>query len=95
MDDDHQRGAILGYASEQIDAAHSTAYPPWMVPQYLKAIKRFFEILPHTIGVPLGYQAILVIAFYKVMISTMVILPYYWVDQERLIYPLMITTSEK
>ncbi len=38
---------------------------------------------------PLGYWAVLVIALYLVMISTMVILRRQWMERERLVYPLV------
>ena len=70
--------------------------PPWMVPQDPEAIKWFFEGAPSAVGVPwdvwiepLGYWAVLVIALYLVMISTMVILRRQWMERERLIYPLV------
>ncbi|MDE0964056.1 MAG: hypothetical protein OSB73_13055 [Candidatus Latescibacteria bacterium] len=70
--------------------------PQWMVPQDPNAVKWFFEGAPSGVGVPweawvepLCYWAVLIIALYLVMISSMVILRRQWVDRERLIYPLV------
>ena len=70
--------------------------PQWMVPQDPNAVKWFFEGAPSGGGVPweawvepLCYWALLIIALYLVMISSMVILRRQWVDRERLIYPLV------
>ena len=70
--------------------------PQWMVPQDPNAVKWFFEGAPSGVGLPweawvepLCYWALLIIALYLVMISSMVILRRQWVDRERLIYPLV------
>ena len=70
--------------------------PTWMVPQDPEAIKWFFEGAPKGHGVPWGVWLgplacwlVLAISLYVVMISTMVILRKQWVDQERLVYPIV------
>ncbi len=70
--------------------------PQWMVPQDPNAVKWFFEGAPIGVGVPweawvepLCYWAVLIIALYLVMISSMVILRRQWMDRERLVYPLV------
>ena len=70
--------------------------PEWITPQDPEAIKWFYEGAPRTTGVPwaawsgpLCYWAILIIALYLVMISSMVIMRRQWVERERLVYPLV------
>ena len=78
-------------------ALHILPYlPEWMVPQDPNAIKWFYEGAPQTTGIPweawvepLGYWAVLILALYLVMISSMVILRRQWVERERLIFPLV------
>lgn len=69
--------------------------PEWIAPQSASAITWFYEGVPRGTPIPweawlapLGYWAILVVALYLVMISSMVILRRQWVERERLIYPL-------
>ncbi|MCE2448787.1 MAG: hypothetical protein J4F35_10505 [Candidatus Latescibacteria bacterium] len=70
--------------------------PEWITPQDPEAIKWFYEGAPRTAGVPwaawsgpLCYWAILIVALYLVMISSMVIMRRQWVERERLVYPLV------
>ena len=70
--------------------------PDWIAPQDPEAIKWFYEGAPRTAGVPwavwggpLCYWAVLIVALYLVMISSMVILRRQWVERERLVYPLV------
>ncbi len=70
--------------------------PAWMVPQDPEAVKWFYEGSPKGAGIPweawvepLAWWAILLAALYLVMISCMVILRKQWVEQERLIYPIV------
>jgi hypothetical protein len=70
--------------------------PAWMAPQDPEAIKWFFEGAPTGRGVPweawagpLACWLVLVLALYLVMISTMVVLRKQWVEQERLVYPIV------
>ncbi|MCC7264345.1 MAG: hypothetical protein IT369_17685, partial [Candidatus Latescibacteria bacterium] len=70
--------------------------PAWMVPQNQEAIKWFFEGAPKGHGVPWGAWVgplacwlVLAAALYLVMISTMVMLRKQWVEQERLVYPIV------
>ena len=78
-------------------ASHILPYlPEWMVPQDANAVKWFFEGAPRGVGVPwqvwiepLCYWAVLILALYLVMISSMVILRRQWMERERLIYPLV------
>ena len=70
--------------------------PEWIAPQEPEAIKWFYEGAPRTAGVPwaawsgpLCYWAILIVALYLVMISSMVIMRRQWMERERLVYPLV------
>ncbi|MBI2502085.1 MAG: hypothetical protein HYW07_02495 [Candidatus Latescibacteria bacterium] len=70
--------------------------PTWMVPQDPEAIKWFYEGAPKGQGVPWGVWLgplacwlVLATALYLVMISTTVILRKQWVEQERLVYPIV------
>ena len=70
--------------------------PDWMVPHDAGAIKSFFEGNPRGASIPWSawLPALLawlpfLIALYLVMISVAVILRRQWMDNERLVYPLM------
>ncbi len=89
---------VLYYASPENEWAQfiHPHLPAWMVPQDPEAIKWFFEGAPKGQGVPWGVWIppllcwlVLALALYLVMISTMVILRKQWVEQERLVYPIV------
>ena len=70
--------------------------PDWMIVQDPDSVKRLYEGNPAGLkGVPWGEPPILlgwmpfVIALYLVMIALMVILRRQWMNNERLLYPLM------
>ena len=73
-----------------------THIPDWIVPQDLQAVEWFFEGLPPGQSipwsvwlVPLGWWFVLMGAFYTVLVCLMVILRRQWMDNERLLYPLV------
>ncbi|MBU07859.1 MAG: hypothetical protein CME13_07800 [Gemmatimonadetes bacterium] len=69
----------------------------WMIPDHrLAAVQAFYEGLPAGAPIPwdiwvrpLAYWASFILALYLAMISCMSILRRQWVDQERLIFPLV------
>ena len=72
--------------------------PDWMVPHDTGAIKYFYEGNPEHLGSSIPWSAWLpallawlpfLIALYLVMISVAVVLRRQWMDNERLVYPLM------
>ena len=69
--------------------------PKWMVPQDPLAAKYFYEGAPSHVAipwkawvVPLAAWGIFVVAFFAVIISSMVIVRRQWVEHERLVFPL-------
>lgn len=75
--------------------------PEWLTPQNAQAIKWFFEGAPAGVGVPwamwippLLYWAILLLALYLVMISSMVIIRRQWMERERLLYPIVQVATD-
>jgi len=75
--------------------------PKWMVPQDPEAIRCFYEGLPRGGGIPWGTWALplaawmsFMLAVYAVMFSIMVILRKQWMENERLMFPLMHLPSE-
>jgi len=70
--------------------------PDWMVPQGDEVVKYFYEGLPEDMGIPwrawigpLLMWSAFAMALYLVMISTTVVLRRQWVENERLIFPLV------
>jgi len=91
-------GAPLYYATPENKWAELLLpyIPHWMMPDDFSAIRYLYEGLPKGVGVPwlvwvkpLLIWFTLLISFYLVMISIVVILRKQWMDNERLIYPLV------
>jgi hypothetical protein len=91
------------YATPENDWAQLVVplIPDWMVPQDPLAIKYFYEGAPA--DVPIPWQAwlvpffawgIFIAAFFAVMISSMVIVRRQWVENERLVFPLIQVPME-
>ena len=70
--------------------------PRWIAPQNLQAIRYFYEGLPEGMPLPwaawiepLAYWCLFILALYWVSICTMVILRRQWLENEKLLYPLV------
>ena len=71
--------------------------PDWMIPHYdFNQIKNFYEGAPKGQGIPwalwlppLAFWVPFVLALYLAMISTMVVLRKQWIENERLVFPLV------
>ena len=70
--------------------------PTWIVPGDVEAIKMFYEGLPQGQPVPWGawvaplaWWLVLMAAFYTVLVCSMIIVRRQWMDNERLLYPMV------
>ena len=83
------------------DTLYNQHIPRWMIPQGDEVSLYFFEGLPPDVAIPWGAWVVPLTFWYGfflilslVMICTMVILRKQWVDQEKLVYPLVQVPME-